>query len=377
MIIMPKRGNGPHHFTLEQRVFMVLQYSKTRSPSEVIQQFQLRFPNTRRPSRNTPIKLYKKYQQEGTSSNLHKKYCGRPRSARSPVNIDAVRRALENNPRISTRRNPIPDITRSSFNRITRLDLRWHPYVMERRHALRPEDLRRRLQFCQWLVGRPEGFLSDVLIGDEATFLLNEKVNTHNIRLYAPKGNPPQDFSYDRVSRRGKLVVWVGLMGNGLIIGPVIIRQYMNAQKYLDVINDAVGPELLANPRYQQNADGSISRVWWIQDGASCHRTRAVRERLTALFPDRVVGIGHAVEYPPRSPDLTPLDFFLWGYIKSKVYTTPPADIEELERRIRVEIAALRRSDLPGRTVEAMRSRAARCIAVGGRHVEGRARIHD
>jgi hypothetical protein len=25
------------------------------------------------------------------------------------------------------------------------------------------------------------------------------------------------------------------------------------------------------------------------------------------------------VEYPPRSPDLTPLDFFLWGALKNAV----------------------------------------------------------
>ena len=39
-------------------------------------------------------------------------------------------------------------------------------------------------------------------------------------------------------------------------------------------------------------------------------------------------------EQPPRSPDLTPCDYFLWGHLKSKVYLTPPQDVEELRERI-------------------------------------------
>ncbi|GBL93632.1 hypothetical protein AVEN_25629-1 [Araneus ventricosus] len=44
--------------------------------------------------------------------------------------------------------------------------------------------------------------------------------------------------------------------------------------------------------------------------------------------------IGGYVEWPPRSPDLNPLDFFLWGYIKQRVYATPPSTLQELRNRI-------------------------------------------
>ncbi|EFN65149.1 hypothetical protein EAG_00038, partial [Camponotus floridanus] len=40
------------------------------------------------------------------------------------------------------------------------------------------------------------------------------------------------------------------------------------------------------------------------------------------------------IEWPPRSPDLSPLDFFLWGYLKSKVYKTNPRNLNNLRRRI-------------------------------------------
>ncbi|GBM49467.1 hypothetical protein AVEN_142605-1 [Araneus ventricosus] len=39
-------------------------------------------------------------------------------------------------------------------------------------------------------------------------------------------------------------------------------------------------------------------------------------------------------EWPQRSPDITPMDFFLWGYLKQKVYATPPPTLQDLQRRI-------------------------------------------
>ena len=48
------------------------------------------------------------------------------------------------------------------------------------------------------------------------------------------------------------------------------------------------------------------------------------------------------IEWPARSPDLTPLDFYLWGYLKSKVYFDKPESLEELKNRIRAEIQQIR-----------------------------------
>ncbi len=361
-----------HQFTLDERVFMVLKYHETRSPAEVIRQFQLQFPGRRMPFRHTVTRNYQKFLDHGTCHNLNSGNSGRPRTARSQLNIDRVRRALQADPTISARRNPLPNIDRSAFNRITRLDLGFHPYVMEHRHSLEDGDRERRVQYCQWLANRQPRFLSDVLIGDEATFPMNAKVNSRNVRSYAPRHNPPDDWTYDMPISRQKLVVWIGMMGNGSIVGPVFLRENMNGQRYLDMVNQVVVPHLLANWRYQQNANGSIRRVWWIQDGAPCHRARIVHDRLQALFPGRVIGIGHDVEFPPRSPDLTPLDFYLWGFLKCQVYRTPPANIQELQRRINNEVRQLSRSRVPRRAVEAMRSRAARCIQLGGGHIEGR-----
>ena len=53
--------------------------------------------------------------------------------------------------------------------------------------------------------------------------------------------------------------------------------------------------------------------------------------------PGNWIGRGEPVEWPPRSPELTPSDFFLWGQIKGKVYNIPVTSLEDLKSRIRRE----------------------------------------
>ena len=87
---------------------------------------------------------------------------------------------------------------------------------------------------------------------------------------------------------------------------------------------------------------------------------------------NRVIGVGHNVEWPPRSRDLTPCDFFLLEYVKDKVFSTPPHDINELRQRIVDEFNALRQHPaLISRAVRDMHRRTMLCVARNGDHVEG------
>ena len=76
------------------------------------------------------------------------------------------------------------------------------------------------------------------------------------------------------------------------------------------------------------------------QDGAPPHWQLAVCTFLSEHLPNRWIGrAGQNYEvfckWPPRSPDLTVCDFFLWGYVKDRVYVPPlPATVVELQERI-------------------------------------------
>jgi len=55
---------------------------------------------------------------------------------------------------------------------------------------------------------------------------------------------------------------------------------------------------------------------------------------LDATFPDRWIWRDGPAPWPPRSPDITTLHFFLWGYVKDKVFSTPVPDFTNLKARI-------------------------------------------
>lgn len=356
---------------------MVTEYHQSGSAVVVLERFRQQYPNVRVPSRATIFKNVQKYRMSGTSRNLNKERSGRRRTARTAANIEAVRNHLEEHhagedreQTISSRRNGL-GLSSSTFNRITRLDLHYHPYQMIRRQQLLPGDMQRRLNLCQWLLAQRQRFLEDFIIGDESGFAMNGMVNSHNIREYRPQRQPPLDFEYQRNDARHRVTVWVGLVGNGSILGPFFFRRNLNGEDYLQMLNERVVPAINLIPRFRRQQNGEFGRAWWAQDGAPPHRRRIVTDRLTELFPNRVVALNRPVEWPPRSPDLTPLDFFLWGHIKSRVYITPPADLDDLERRITAQVEILRQDrNLIRRSVTDMLRRAQVCVARNGGHVE-------
>ena len=55
---------------------------------------------------------------------------------------------------------------------------------------------------------------------------------------------------------------------------------------------------------------------------------------MAQIFWHEIIALHRPTEWPSRSPDLTPYDFFLWGYMKSEVYATPPLDMADLVQEI-------------------------------------------
>ena len=111
--------------------------------------------------------------------------------------------------------------------------------------------------------------------------------------------------------------------------------------------------------------------MWYQHDEAPAHFSIAARQVLNDKYPNRWIGRGGPVHWPPRLPDLTPLDFFLWGPMKSLVYDTPGEFEQSLIARI-VE-AAGDISDNPRMVARVHRSlfnRCRSCISVNGKHFE-------
>jgi len=78
--------------------------------------------------------------------------------------------------------------------------------------------------------------------------------------------------------------------------------------------------------------------IWFQQDGAPCHTTNATIDLLRTVFENRIISRNVDVNWPPRSCDLTPLDYFLWITIKDEYYANQPETIQELKHEIKVAI---------------------------------------
>ena len=131
---------------------------------------------------------------------------------------------------------------------------------------------------------------------------------------------------------------------------------------------DAPG-EVLATALVQ--TDGGTDNILFIHDGAPPHWGISVRNWLNDKMLQRWMGRGSSLNmpWPPRSTDRTPCDFFLWGFVKSKVYKSRPSSVPELKERIITTFQEVT-TDLCQQTVLAYRERLHQLTENGGRHAE-------
>ncbi|KAJ8955873.1 hypothetical protein NQ318_005421, partial [Aromia moschata] len=71
------------------------------------------------------------------------------------------------------------------------------------------------------------------------------------------------------------------------------------------------------------------TRMFFQQDGCPAHHGVTVRNYFNSEFNERWIGRDGPILWPPRSPDLTILDFYLWGRLKQIVYREPLENDEE------------------------------------------------
>lgn len=120
-------------------------------------------------------------------------------------------------------------------------------------------------------------------------------------------------------------MVWAGIIDND-VIGPFFFEANVDGNSYLQMLQDKVVPSLIAKGY-------NVKDVIFQHDGAPSHNKTNVRQYLNATF-DTWIGRGGRINWPARSPDLNPLDFFVWGVIKDRLYISPPTNIEDLRDKV-------------------------------------------
>jgi len=108
-------------------------------------------------------------------------------------------------------------------------------------------------------------------------------------------------------------------------------------------------------------------RMYFQHDGAPPHSSREVTNFLNYRFPGRWIGRGGPRNWPARSPDLSPLDYCVWGWMKELVYSVKVGTRDALLGRILDAADRIRRSQRKlRRATSAVHNRAAACVAADG-----------
>lgn len=368
-------------YPLPERIWLVEHYlrsygtGRNGGPSlqRVKESFSLTFDKNP-PTNDSILRMVKKFRSAGILQNMNKKHSGRTPTARTRDNTERVFEKVLSSPRKSQRRmcNELdPAITRSSLQRILR-DLGAFSYKIQILHELRPCDFSARRDYCARVLANlyeNPAFLDNWWWSDESHFLLSGHVNRQNIRFLG--WSSPEEYE-QRPLHSQKVTVWCALSKHG-IIGPYYFEDErgtaitINSARYRDLVIQRFHGDLYAFcDIHGMDFDAQVFQ----QDGAPPHTGQGNLEYLEYLFPNQLISRLSDFPYPPHSPDLSPLDAFLWGCIKENCFRDPvPRTCNELKRNIETVIQSIHPLScyaMVQRIVERMEC----CLARNGEHLE-------
>ena len=354
-------------WTVEQRVFAYESYVKSDGSITAVQrEFRRRFNIHRNevvPTRNAIKRWVRALRTRGNVLDM--KPVGAPRTVRTTENLERVQQAVQRSPNRSARKHATElGISDRSLRRILHKDLHLHPYKLAVVQQLKEGDCEQRLQFARQML---EIFQANddliLLMSDEAHFYLNGMVNQQNCRFWALE--QPREL-HQKPLHSKKVTVWCAI-GKTAVIGPHFFEDHdgnavsVTSERYIGMINNFFVPEL-------RRRRIPIRRVWFQQDGATAHTARASMGVLQHIFGDRLISRFADTPWPPRSPDLSMCDFFLWGTLKARVYQQKPRTVEDLKDSIRREVARIDNETLE--KVEAnFKERLQKCVNENGCHM--------
>jgi len=280
---------------------------------------------TSAPTRHTYENLVKKFETSGSVYDDKESMKTKERTVRTPEIIDSAKGILDED---STRSNRSIardlDISQASVSRIKRTDLGLFPYKIQSFQNLESRDKEKRLEFanemCEF-IDRKKIDPRKILFTDEANFHLDGYVNRQNYRVWGTE----KPSSRTKPLHPKRIAVWAGISSQG-IIGPIFLKEKetVDRKTYNRILNEAI-----SNAR----SKNMIGGFYWQQDGAPPHRTEENLAFVHDHYDSRVIAkgfpsnYGEGKEWPPYSPDFSPMDYYLWGSVKGKVYKKLPKDM--------------------------------------------------
>lgn len=340
--------------TLQQKIFLVQCYGKgDKCYRQVIQEFNEKFPNVYVPETSCR-KIILKFLRTGSLLRIP-----RIKDNEDDASTLLILHSVEEHPKLSLRRRAenLQFIKKSQIQKVLKRN-KIHPYKPVFNHFLEVGDEAKRLDFCLWVGSMKNGFHKKIMFSDESTFSTNGVVASQHARYWSDS-NPHFRIPHRR-QYFTKVNVWCAISYHG-IIGPYFFDTSCNANSYLDVLTNFLDGELENLPLEYRRS------FYFQQDGCPAHYAANVRQWLDHTFPEQWIGRQGPVEWPPRSPDLTIMDFFLWGRLKQIVYRESLTDynIDQLKDAIRDAVTSISLDEVR-RSYDELLFRLKTCAQYGG-----------
>jgi len=172
-------------------------------------------------------------------------------------------------------------------------------------------------------------FLWKLLFTDEAKFTRDGIFNFHNVHIWAHA--IPHAIRQARHQATFSVIVRTGILGYRLI-GPVSLQERLTGltyREFLERLTWDILPDVLDDVPLHLRVGMSF-----MPDGTLPNFSHIARQYLNEPIPGKWIGRNVSVAWPPRSPDLDPIDFYLSDHVKIEVYSTPVTNFNDISERI-------------------------------------------
>jgi inhibitor of nuclear factor kappa-B kinase subunit alpha len=284
-------------------------------------------------------------------------------SVRTPNLIKAIKARFKRNPARSVRKVAREmKISETTMRRLVSNNLQLRSYKLRKGHMLNARQRQARLEKCKRLLLRfNDEDVEKIIFSDEKMFNVEMSWNAQNNRIYATQRSdiPISAQIRQRTSHPASVMVWAGVSMNGktdLVFVDKGIK--IKSQNYIDDILEPhlipCGEQLFGNGRW-----------CFQQDSAPAHSAKVTQLWCSTNLPDFIA----TSDWPASSPDLNPLDYFVWSKLQQMVCCKNYASITALKAALQRGWANLPQEEVCA-AIQSWKKRLRLCVKNRGGHFE-------
>jgi AraC-like DNA-binding protein len=340
-------------YTIQERVFLVKKKYELKEMSLIQKAWRTEFVNSKAPSYTTIKNIVSNFEKTGSVAHVPPKR--KNPDPKREIAKNELEKMITEFPSLSVRKAASAvGVSPTLVYQIFTYDLHLSAYKFHQWHKLEDSDYPKRLNFAQWFLKLPITALFNMIFSDEAYFYLTLPLNKQNNRCWS-ESQPC--VGIEEPLHDKKILVWCAISVDR-VFGPYFFETTVNQHNYVDMLKEFFWPKILRTPDYK--------KYYFQQDGATPHTATATQTWLSSKFGKKFL---KKDSWPPRSPDLNPCDYYLWGYLKARVYNPLPKTLDELKANITREIKNISKNTLKSVFLN-FKKRCELIISAQGGHIE-------